>query len=41
MAVVLGIAGLVAYIARLILSSLLDPIRQELRITESEVSLLQ
>jgi MFS family permease len=41
MAAVLAFAGLVAYIARLILSPLLDPIRHELRITDSEVSLLQ
>jgi MFS family permease len=41
MAIVLGLAGVVAYIARLILSSLLDPIRGELRITDSEISLLQ
>jgi MFS family permease len=41
LASVLGIAGLVAYIARLILSSLLDPIRFELSITDSEVSVLQ
>jgi MFS family permease len=41
LASVLCIAGLVAYIARLILSSLLDPIRSELQISDSEVSVLQ
>jgi predicted MFS family arabinose efflux permease len=41
MAAVLGFAGLTSYIARLILSSFLDPVRHELGITDSEVSLLQ
>jgi predicted MFS family arabinose efflux permease len=38
---VLGFACAVAYLARLILAPLLDPIRQELRISDSEISLLQ
>jgi predicted MFS family arabinose efflux permease len=41
LASVLGFACLVAYVARLILAPLLDPIRQELRISDSEIGLLQ
>jgi MFS family permease len=41
MVAVLSVAGLVSYTDRVILSALVDPIRADLRISDSQVSLLQ